>query len=205
LFGLLVAFTFSGAAARFDERKHLVVEETNHIGTAWLRLDLLPEPTRSTLRDLFRRYLDSRIETYRRLPDVDAAEQELAQSQKLQTEIWAHAVEGTGRKGDPATTVLVLSALNSMFDITTTRTAATRVHPPRIIFATLFILALGCAFLAGLGMSRAKSRLWIHIIGFAAVASLTVYVILEIEYPRLGLVRVDAADKVLVELRETMK
>jgi hypothetical protein len=55
------------------------------------------------------------------------------------------------------------------------------------------------------GMSRAKSRLWIHIIGFAAVASLTVYVILEIEYPRLGVIRVDAADKVLVDLRETMK
>lgn len=205
LFGLLVAFTFSGAATRFEERKHMVVEEADEISTAWLRLDLLPEPTRSTLHDLFRRYLDSRIETYRRLPDIAAAEQELAHSQKLQNEIWAQAVGGTSRKGDTATTQLVLSALNAMFDITTARTWATRTHPPRVIFATLFVLALGCAFLAGLGMSRAKSPLWIHMIGFAAICSFTVWVIIEIEYPRLGLVRVDATDQVLVEVRETMK
>ncbi|HWE93516.1 MAG TPA: hypothetical protein VG269_06025 [Tepidisphaeraceae bacterium] len=79
------------------------------------------------------------------------------------------------------------------------------MHPPGNIFAMLFLLALACAFLAGPGMSRAKSRRWIHIIGFAAVASLIVYLILEIEYPRLGVIRVDAADRVLVDLRETMK
>ena len=42
LLGLLIAFTFSGAAARFEERLHLVTEEANDIGTAYLRLDLLP-------------------------------------------------------------------------------------------------------------------------------------------------------------------
>jgi hypothetical protein len=49
LLGLLVAFTFSGAASRFDQRRDLIVEETNDIGTAYLRLDLLPaSPTFST-------------------------------------------------------------------------------------------------------------------------------------------------------------
>jgi hypothetical protein len=42
LLGLLIAFTFSGAASRFDERRKLIVEEANAIGTAYLRLDLLP-------------------------------------------------------------------------------------------------------------------------------------------------------------------
>ena len=32
LLGLLIAFTFSGAAERFDQRRHLIVEETNAIG-----------------------------------------------------------------------------------------------------------------------------------------------------------------------------
>jgi hypothetical protein len=41
LMGLLIAFTFSGAASRFDTRRQLVVEEANAIGTAYLRLDLL--------------------------------------------------------------------------------------------------------------------------------------------------------------------
>src|SRR5262245_24463182 len=42
LLGLLIAFTFSGAAGRFDSRRHLVVEEANDIGTAYLRIDLPP-------------------------------------------------------------------------------------------------------------------------------------------------------------------
>jgi hypothetical protein len=40
LLGLLIAFTFSGAASRFDDRRALIVEEANDIGTAWLRVAL---------------------------------------------------------------------------------------------------------------------------------------------------------------------
>jgi hypothetical protein len=61
LLGLLVAFTFSGAAARFDQRRALIVEEANAIGTAYLRLDLLPAAAREELRESFRRYVDARL------------------------------------------------------------------------------------------------------------------------------------------------
>jgi hypothetical protein len=54
--GLLIAFTFSGATARFDSRRQLIVEETNDIGTAYRRLDLLPAHAQPALRDSFRRY-----------------------------------------------------------------------------------------------------------------------------------------------------
>ena len=64
LLGLLVAFTFSGAATRFDERRSLIVQETNDIGTAYLRVNLLPDSAQPAMRDLFRRYVDSRIEAY---------------------------------------------------------------------------------------------------------------------------------------------
>jgi len=53
LFGLLIAFTFSGAASRFDDRRHLIAEETNAIGTAYLRLDLVSADARSALQGLF--------------------------------------------------------------------------------------------------------------------------------------------------------
>ena len=44
LLGLILAFSFSGALTRFDARRHLVVEEANDIGTAWLRT-LTQKPT----------------------------------------------------------------------------------------------------------------------------------------------------------------
>ena len=77
LLGLLIAFTFSGANSRFEARRHLITEETNNIGTAWLRMDLLPADAQPELRELFRRYLDSRLLTYKKLPDLEAAEAEL--------------------------------------------------------------------------------------------------------------------------------
>jgi hypothetical protein len=50
-----------------------------------------------------------------------------------------------------------------------------------------------------------KSRSWLHILCFAFVIAVAVYVILDIEYPRLGLIRVEAFDQAPVELRETMR
>jgi hypothetical protein len=205
LLGLMIAFTFSGAATRFDARRLLVVEEANNVGTAWLRLDLLPPAEQPVMRDLFRKYLDSRIDTYRLLPDLLAAETELAESVRLQGEIWKRAVAVCEAQKDGSTKSLLLSALNSMIDITTVRTEAARIHPPWIIFAMLGLLSLAASLLAGYGMAGGRSRSWTHILGFAAVMSITVYVILDIEYPRLGLIRVSGVDQVLIELRESME
>jgi hypothetical protein len=70
LFGLMVAFTFSGAASRFNEKRALIAEEVSCIETTYLRLHLLPAHARPALQELFRHYLDSRLETYRRLPNM---------------------------------------------------------------------------------------------------------------------------------------
>lgn len=206
LLGLLIAFTFSGAATRFDARRDLIVQETNAIGTAWLRLDLLPASAQPAIRENFRRYIDARLIAYQKLPDIQAAMTELAKATALQGEIWTQAVAAGRMDGaPPAAAMLLLPALNEMIDITTTRTTAANLHPPTIIFAMLFGLALTSALLAGYGMAGGRSHNWLHIIGFAAVMAVAVYVIIDIEFPRLGLIRVDAFDQVLVELRASMK
>ena len=204
LLGLLIAFTFSGAAARFDARREQIVQEANHIGTAWLRLDVVPPAEAAKLRELFRQYLDSRIETYRKLPDLAAAQAEYAQSQRLQGEIWNNAVAACRDAGTPAAHMLLLPALNEMIDITTTRTETAKIHPPLIVFIMLGLLSLAGALLAGYGMAGGKSRSWSHTLGFAAVMAVTVYVIVDIEYPRFGLFQIVGADQVLVELRQSM-
>jgi len=205
LLGLLIAFTFSGASSRFDTRRQLIVEETNDIGTAYLRVDLLPADLQPALRESFRRYLDTRIEVYRKLPDIAAAKESLAKANELQKQIWRQAVVASRAEGaQPAAPVLLLPALNAMIDITTTRTMATQLHPPVIVFVMLFGLALAASLLAGYGMTGSKVRRWFHMLGFALVMAFAVYVILDIEYPRLGLIRVDAFDQALVDLRQSM-
>jgi hypothetical protein len=181
LLGLLVAFTFSGASARFDARRELIVEETNAIGTAYLRLDLLSADARSALQERFRQYVDTRLAVYQKLPDLAAAKEELAKATTLQGEIWSQAVAACREAPTPQATMLLLPALNAMIDITTTRTMATQMHPPRIIFALRFGLGLAGALLAGYGMASAKSHNWLHMLSFAAAMAIAVYVILDLE------------------------
>jgi len=206
LLGLLIAFTFSGAVSRFDHRRHLIVEEANAIGTAYLRLDLLPAGAQPALREEFRRYVEYRLEVFRKLPDVQAATAELSVATKLQKKIWSQAVAASQAPGgSPAAPMLLLPALNQMIDITTTRTMALQLHPPFVIFGMLFLVALASALLAGYAMAGGKDRKWLHVIAFALVIALTVYVILDIEFPRLGLIRVDAFDQALTDLLKSMK
>jgi hypothetical protein len=206
LFGLMVAFTFSGAASRFNEKRMLTAEEANCIETAYLRLRLLSHPVQPALRELFRRYVDSRIETYRKLPNMVAVEVEMAKSKKIQEEVWTEAVEAIQLPDSHASaSLLLLPALNNMIDIATTRTMALQLHPPRIIFALLFGLGLICSLLAGFRMSSGQHRSWLHILGFTVLTVIIVYVMLDVEYPRAGLIRLESADQLLVNLREHMK
>jgi hypothetical protein len=206
LLGLLVAFTFQGAASRFDTRRQLIVEETNAIGTAYLRIDLVPPEAQPALRDSFRRYVDSRIELYRDVSDPEVNRENFARTKQLQGEIWRQAVAAGKMEGAPtSTTILLAPALNHMIDITTTRIKATQMHPPKIIFVMLVALALACALFAGFDMAARKSRSWLHMLGLASVMATSLYVILDLEYPRRGLIRLDTFDRTLVELREDMK
>lgn len=206
LLGLLIAFTFSGALSRFDVRRTQAVQEANAIGTAYLRIDLLPASAQPRLRDAYRSYADSRIATYAKLPDLTAARRELERSQKLQQEIWSQTVAAL-RLADarPSAEVPVVSAVNDMFDLSTVRVVATQIHPPSIIYMMLIALALAAALLAGYQSAGEKGYDWIHKLGFAAIVSLTVYVILDIEHPRLGLVRIDAIDRTLIDVRAGMR
>jgi hypothetical protein len=205
LLGLLIAFTFSGAAERFYRRRHLIVEEVNAIGTAWKRIDMLPTDAQPGIRDGFRRYLDARIAAYRKLPDLNAAAEEFARAEHAGEETWAKAAAATRPETVTPARVLILPALNEMFDIAEARRLATRMHPPVIIYVMLAAFALAGALLAGYGMAGGQSRNWIHMVAFALTISAAGYVILDLEYPRLGLIQVNQFDRALLELRATMK
>jgi hypothetical protein len=206
LFGLLMAFTFSGAALRFNEKRMLVAEEANTIETAYLRLHLVAPDAQATLQELFRQYVDSRLETYHRLPNMEAAKMEMAKSKKLQEEIWTDAVAATRLPNShPDAGKLLLPALNNMIDITTTRTMSLQAHPPRIIYVLLFGLGLICSLLVGYRLASGQRRSWLHIISFTVITVVIVYVMLDVEYPRSGLIRLEATDQFLMDARAAMR
>jgi hypothetical protein len=202
LLGLLIAFTFSGAADRFEKRRDLIIDEANAIGTAYLRLDLLPQEAQPGVRAAFRKYVDSRILAYSLVPDLTAARAELARSFELQSELWKETMAAMRGPGAPSPQG-VLPPINEMFDLASTRAARLEAHPPTAIFVMLVALALVSAFLVGFGMAGSKSS-GLHALAYSAVLATVIYLILDFEYPRLGFIRIDAADHLLVDVRKGM-
>jgi len=205
LLGLLIAFTFHGAYGRFETRRQLIVQEANAIETGYARLDLLPSAAQAPLRALFLDYADARGAFFVKLNDPPAAAAELARATALQKEIWQQAVAATSEEGYQTTRLLVLPAINEMMSLTTTRAIAVQTHPPLAIFLMLFGLAIGCAALTGYGMAKNETPSIVYVMTFAAVTAFTFFVILDMEYPRYGFIRLDTTNELLVDMRKTLE
>lgn len=204
LLGLLIAFTFSGAAGRFDARRIQIVEEANAIGTAYLRVDLLPPEAQPPIRELFRKYTDQRIAVYQAIPDMESVRRTLVESQKTQAQLWQLNLAAARSAPSPAVTSLVVPALNEMFDLANSRTAAAFMHVPTIVFVVLLGMAGASALLAGFGMATDKGPSILHYIGFALVMSLVVLVILDLEFPRMGFITLEEFDRYIRQVRADM-
>lgn len=204
LLGLLLAFTFTGAASRFDHRRDLSVEQVNAIGTAWMRTDLVSAEERSELRDLLRRYADGLIAVVDEARDEETALLMAADLQGLQDQIWSLAVSAANRDGRPQVASLLLPPLNEIFDLSTTRLASARTHVHPAVIWLLVALAILSALLAGYGQAGTEHPNRLHMIVFATLISATLYFIMDFEYPRLGVIRMDSADVFMFELRDNL-
>jgi hypothetical protein len=204
LLSLLLGFSFAGGMSRLDTKRQQIAQEANAIGSAYLRLDEVPPSEQPEMRRLFRTYLDARLLVYERLPDLQASEQELARAEKIQQEIWARAVSAS--HDDPTQNVarLLLPALNEMIDITTTRAITMHAKLPLLIFTLLTGVALVSGLLAGYAMAKRGSRSWLHMVLYAFVIAVTIYAVLDLEFPRYGLIRINVADRALQQLRDSI-
>ena len=205
LLGLMLAFSFSGAASRFEDRRGLVVEEANAVGTAYLRLDSfrrrrsrvcgvcsavismhgwwpINRPTNWTLR--------TETRGGRGLAGRDL--------------VGSRGCLPAGRCNVPSRHAPA-PAINEMIDITSTRAMARMSHPPVVVFVMLGLLELIGALLVGYATSANKDRSWLHTTLFAAILAMTFSVIVDLEFPRLGLIQVTAADQILIDVGKIMK
>lgn len=205
LLGLLLAFSFAGGTSRLDNRRELIVAEANAIGTAYLRLDVLEQPARMEIRALVRQYAGERIRAYQMIPDLRAAEQAIEQTGAIQEKIWAKAVAASQRAASPASAMLVLPAVNEMFDIATSRTVALHTQLPSLILSLLIAVTLLSALLAGYSMAKRGRRSTFHSLIYAVAITATIYAVADLDNPRSGLIRLDEADDALVRLRDSMK
>jgi tryptophan-rich sensory protein len=83
-----------------------------------------------------------------------------------------------------------------MFDLTASRVTAARFHVHIVVIWFLILLSILASLLVGFAMASARRRNWLHMILFALLISLTLYVIFDFEYRRYGIIRLNQADTI---------
>ena len=91
LLALLLSFTFSMSASRYDTRRSLLIEEANNIGTAVLRADMYPDSIRLDFRKDFQQYLETRIDYYTAGNDEIKIQKTITDAAKISAHIWQRA------------------------------------------------------------------------------------------------------------------
>jgi hypothetical protein len=203
LLGLLIAFTFSHAADRFDMRRSLIADEANAVLAAYRAADFLEAADRDLLRERIREYTDARINFYSVLPNFERAQAATKHARGLEAEIWRDTMAAMPH-ALPGSISAITIALTRMFDVAEERYLMLLAHPPAAIYGLLIALALVCAALAGHHSSAGERHPWILPLTFAGTLGIAIFVILDLEYPRAGLIRIDAADVLLEDARAEM-
>jgi hypothetical protein len=205
LLGLLIAFTFTGAESRFESRRQLITLEANAIGTSYLRVSLLPENLQPQVRELFKQYVKLRSSGYQNLDyKLEKINTVSNQVSELQNKIWLLAINGCKQTSSNSCSMLLIPALNDMFDITTLRFMATKNHPPVIVYFLLLAIGLFGALLVGYNLSGVTKRNILYMLTYAIIISLLIYLIVDLELPRFGFVRIDSTDQVIADLLKGM-
>jgi hypothetical protein len=205
LLALLIGFTFSGATSRFDARRQLVIQEVDAVSTAWERIDVLPDEGREPIRAEVRRYVDALLTGYANPNGSPEEERAHAAATSAHNDLWSKAVVACTVESGEKARMLLLPALNDMFSAVDTERLNEQLHPPLVIYLLLGLSAMAAALFGGYSIASGTTRDWFHVVGVAATISLAMWVILELEFPRNGLVRISRIDSALVQLRATMK
>lgn len=197
ILALLLGFTFSQSLQRYDLRSAAVVSEANAIGTAQLRVALLPDAYRRQTFDLMNDYIESRIDAGAVSLDREAARQLLArESERIQAELWQLAAAAVHESDRPATVNLYLAALNDMIDAKTSRDAALGRHVPEIVlfllYGTFILTGVLVGYAAGVSGARASRGTYV-LVGLIVVL---VFIIIDLDRPRRGLIEVDQSSLV---------
>jgi hypothetical protein len=203
LLALLLGFTFAMAVSRFDNRKTVILDQANAIGTAELRSRLLGSPHVEKAAPLFRDYVETWLQY--RAAGTDSATVEAAdkRASDLENQLWNIARDVTAADPHSQPASLFTSALNDMIDMHEKRNRSLKDRVPDAVIWLLFAvsaLALGqVAYSCGLNGRRRQ----VANVTFAFVIALVLVIILDIDRPRRGWVQV--SQESMIRLQQSLE
>lgn len=202
LLALLLGFTFAMAVSRFDNRKALVLEEANAIGTTYLRARFLPSPQNHEVAALLRDYVEARLDFYEagiELSRLDAAN---VKASRIEDQLWALTVAAAAADPRSVPIGLLIESVNEVIDVREKRRVALDNHVPEVVLYLLYVTAAVALGLVGYNSGLAGKRRLASGAIVAALIALVLTTILDIDRPRRGLILVSQDS--LIRLRATL-
>lgn len=184
LLALLMGFTFSLAVDRFEARRHLVLEEANAIGTAYLRAQLLDQPHRARMTDLLVRYTDNRIAVAKASPGSARQRRLLTTNDALLTDIWAATSAAFDSIRPAPFSSTYLDSVNLLIDLDASRKAARAARVPVVVFVVLFVYVIIAAAVLGYVLKGARGRVAAGVL--MALLTLSLTLTIDVNRPTLG-------------------
>lgn len=200
LLGLIISFTFSMAAARYDQRRLYEEGEANAIGTAYVRADLMPAPQAAATRQLLLRYLKRRIDFYQsdygsHLLGVDR------ETTQLQGELWKSVQPLAAAQPTPVT-ALVVSGVNDVLNAQGYTQFSWWNRIPTSAWVLMIVIALAANLLLGYTSGRVQRSVWL-LSALPAIVAVALFLIADIDSPRGGIIELHPRN--LISLQETLQ
>jgi len=197
--GFMLALITSAAVDIFNQRRALVVDEANAIGTAYLRSEYLDEPLSTEAGQLLREYVDTRLAAL----DPNKLEAAIARSEEIHQELWSLVI--TLAIADPTpTTALYVSSINDVIDIHSKRVnISLQVRVPPAILLGLYFVATLSMVLMGIQGSYSGKRNFFAMFVMVLILSMVFMLISDLERGQEGLLRVN--QQPLIDLQNLLR
>lgn len=195
LLGLLLGFSFAGAAGRYIERQDLITSEANAISTAYLRAELLPAPHGEDLRGALRDYVAHRIEISQSLK-LSLTDEDVARIAGFHDRIWRAASGGV--REQPGLATPLLNPVNDVLDLHASRVATGHKHLPGLVLGLLALCAALAMGSMGYGCGLMGRRNLSITAPLAVLIGAAMWTTIDLDYARIGLIRV--SDQALLDL-----
>ena len=201
MFGLLLGFTFSMAVGRYENRRDLVLQEANSIGTTYLRAAFLPQTHKTAVEAKLLRYVDVRLDFYNVGTDqtkIAAVENETA---ALQRELWAHTVAVAKEAPTPITATFI-NSLNETIDLDATRLNALRSRVPAAVWLLVLIIAGASCYASGYGAGASGARATLSSVLLPLLIAVLITLVSDFDRPRQGLIGI--SQQPLIDLKASI-
>ena len=201
LLALILGFTFSITSSRFADRRELVVQQANAIGTSYLRTSLLPEKQKTEIRRLYQEYIDILVQ-FKRTEDVN---KDLKRLGDIQMAIWNQTASLTHENMDSELRSLFTSSVNEVIDIASKReTVALIFRISGFLWISLFLLYTLSLFAIGYQMGT-KDKHRIIDMPLLAAAALALVIVMIADMDSSGRGRFQVSQQPLVNVRLMMQ